>query len=457
MLRDGAELNYIRSRTNLPTGKGSSEIAKDIPARIRAQAFFSARVAEAHILDRFRQISDDYNTGRIGRDEARNLMMEYARRSGRDDGTGGLRNLASTARLNLIIDQNAKMARAVGEYERMYSPANLEAFPYVIFRASVGSKNPRLSHGEYDGMVFDKFDPWLRTHTPPLDFGCNCKLENCSRKKAEKLGGPVPMTPPEKVKVESKSGFSFDPAHAFEEADLSSLHPMSRARIIEQAAEAVRDQKLGNVGMIAAPPTTGEPPAPLPKLDAVKRGFAAMESAARRELEQAGLNPDKLPDRDAVNQAFATIGKQGKNIPGSVIDLFSKEPFEVGSLNSRAAEAAGLPPQPVLLGRGNSRHGVEHLWRNHKELFVDPAAAVRLLRETLGDPNCRVVVSLKRAMVTSGTRGNQQREPICLKRIVLHNPVTQTYCVMVHDGKELKLVSWNNAGDDYGDSEWTLE
>ena len=49
------------------------------------------------------------------------------------------------------------------------------------------------------------------------------------------------------------------------------------------------------------------------------------------------------------------------------------------------------------------------------------------------------------------------KTPICLKRVVLHNPEKQTYCVMVYDGKELKLVSWNNAGDDYGNSEWTLE
>lgn len=47
--------------------------------------------------------------------------------------------------------------------------------------------------------------------------------------------------------------------------------------------------------------------------------------------------------------------------------------------------------------------------------------------------------------------------PICLKRIVLHNPKTQTYCVMVWDGKVLKLVSWNNAGDDYGNTEWVLK
>ena len=105
------------------------------------------------------------------------------------------------------------------------------------------------------------------------------------------------------------------------------------------------------------------------------------------------------------------------------------------------------------LASGVAYKGIEHLWRNHKELFVNPELAVKILPETLGNENCRVVVSLKRASETP--RGN--KEPICLKRIVLHNPSTQSYCVMVWDGKELKLVSWHNASDDYGKNEWTLE
>ena len=38
----GAEKKFIESRVNLPTDKGSAEIARDIPAVIRARAFFSA-------------------------------------------------------------------------------------------------------------------------------------------------------------------------------------------------------------------------------------------------------------------------------------------------------------------------------------------------------------------------------------------------------------------------------
>ena len=130
----------------------------------------------------------------------------------------------------------------------------------------------------------------------------------------------------------------------------------------------------------------------------------------------------------------------------------------MAKLNRRAAVSAGLPEDvPVLLGRGNSHNGIEHLWRNHKELFVDPDAAIRLLQETLGNQNCRVVVSLKRGVIDTHAAGKKIKQPICLKRIVLHNPETQAYCVLVWDGKALKLVSWNNAGDGYGNSEWMLK
>ena len=86
-------------------------------------------------------------------------------------------------------------------------------------------------------------------------------------------------------------------------------------------------------------------------------------------------------------------------------------------------------------------------------MFADPELAIRVLHETLGNVNCRGVVSLKRAVESK--RG--KKEPICLKCIVLYNPSTQSYCVMVWDGQALKLVSWNNAGDDYGNDEWSLK
>ena len=255
------------------------------------------------------------------------------------------------------------MAKAAGDYDRMYKPANLKIFPYVRYRASVGSRNPRSEHGRYDGMIFHKDDPWLKTHWPPWDFGCNCELENLTEEEAQEDPGRIQQkTPPNLVTVDSKSGFSFDPAHAFEEYDLTRQTPISRTHILEEAAEAVKDGKLGNVGLITAPPTAGIPPAPLPNLNQVKQGFDAMKNEVWSKIQSVGLNPNNLPDYKTVNQAFKNAGKQGKNIESDILDLFPQKPFEVAKLNHRAAESSGLPDNvPIMLGRGNSHHGISHL------------------------------------------------------------------------------------------------
>ena len=54
-----------------------------------------------------------------------------------------------------------------------------------------------------------------------------------------------------------------------------------------------------------------------------------------------------------------------------------------------------------------------------------------------------------------GKKGNAK----CLKRIIIHNPEKQAYCVIVFDtGKSvLKLVSWHNAKDMYGTEKWSLK
>ena len=99
--------------------------------------------------------------------------------------------------------------------------------------------------------------------------------------------------------------------------------------------------------------------------------------------------------------------------------------------------------------------GIEHLWRNHKELFADPDQAVQILRETLGNENCRVVVSLKRA----SEKVHNKALPKCLKIIVLHNSRSKCYCVMVFDDKtnELRKVSWHKGPPEYGNEEWSLD
>ena len=449
MLRPGTQDSYISRKVNMPTDLGHGALVSQVPANIKAQAFFSARVAEARILERLRSVSDQYSRGEIGLGEARNMLKDFLKAEGYNPHQAGLKNLAGTARLNLILKQNAAMAHAAGEWKRMHDPDAMKVFPYVRYH-SRGDSRSRFSHSRLDGNIYHKNDPFLKTHTPPWEFNCRCWLEEITAKEAGRHEEDIQeRTPPDQVKEESQSGFSFDPEHVFETQDLTSIQPMSREKIIKQAEEAVRDERLGSVGMIVAPPEQGLSPVKIPGENQVKRGFGLMKDSARKELKAVGIDPDHLPDYEEVNRIFDQNKKIGKNIPKNILEKFPKEPFEIAKLNPRATESAGLPKDvPVILGRGNAHHGIEHLWRNHKELFVNPDDAVRLLRETLGNPNCRVVVSMKRAV--------SNNKPVCLKRIVLHNPERNTYCIMVYDGKELKLVSWNNAGDDYGNNEWSL-
>ena len=463
--------SFLQNRVILPTAKSSAEIARDIPAQIRARAFFSARVAEAHILERFRRISDDYTTGRIGRGEARELMRKYARAHGKDDGTESLKNLAGTARLDLIVDQQERMAYAVGEHERMYSESALRVFPFVRYHASVGSKKPRSEHQKYDGMIFDKRDPWLRTHTPPWEFGCHCQLEQITAKAAGKTPDLIrPMTPPDQVKVESKSGFTFDPRDGFEN-NAADLSPVTRESIIRQTEDAVRTGELGDVGIIVRNFQSGVQPVPLPQADDAKRSISSASKTAVNYLLRCGINPDDAHDGDnfrEVNQQLRLYAKKtlgmssadakafSRSVPDEIMNSIPDREIPMGALRREFADAAGIPALPVTLERGDGNFGISHLWRDHKDLFLNPTKASLILQETLGWPECRVVVSLKQSEIPLE---NNRRKYVCKKRIVLHNQRTDAYLVMrvADDRKKLQIVSFNWASAEYGTRQWVLE
>ena len=439
---------FLKTRLSLPTELSSRGISESLPPAIRAHCFFSARVAEARVLEKLREVSDQYSAGKLSLSEARKLLAKYLDFNGiGDPQSARISNIASCMRLNLVLRQNAAMAAAVGRYQVSRDPDIEKRWPCWRY---ITGPNSRDSHATLDGKVIRKDDPFWHSHYPPWDFNCNCDVEDSD--------GQPDRTPPYDDHA-PESGFQFDPAHAFEEFDISSsLAEMSRSSILKQAENAVRDQKLGSVGLIVAPAEKGVKNIPVSGIKKVENSFEAMKDAAKEELKNAGLDPEHLPDYQTVNRVIKDkLGKPGENIPGKVLDKFPKEPFEVTKLCRRVTEAAGLPPDiPLMLGKGNSHQGIEHLWRHHKDLFVDPQKAVRLLQETLGNENCRVVVSLKRNIETKLLHGSKVREPSCLKRIVLHNPQKKTYCVMVYDGKELKLVSWHNANEDYGNKEWSL-
>lgn len=209
---DGAN-EWLRRRLNLSTRKKYAQIRSDVPAKVRAHCFFSARVAEDHILDKLRAVSDAFTRGEIGQAEARTKLKQFLIAEGYDPRKAGLKNLASTARLNLILEQNARMAAAVGRYQAGRDPDIEERFPCWRYIGST-AMNPRDSHAKYAGHVYRKSDPVWHRIFPPSDFGCKCSVEDCDDPAEE---SPVDIEDPE-------SGFKFDPAEAFSGYDLRQIN-----------------------------------------------------------------------------------------------------------------------------------------------------------------------------------------------------------------------------------------
>lgn len=203
MMTYEAANEWLKKRANLPTGKTSAQIAADIPEKVRQQSFFSARVAEARILQKLRGVSDAYSRGEINLAQARGQLKDYLVWSEGYRPGGGLKNLASTARLNLILEQNARMAAAVGQYQAGRDPDIEERFPCWRYLGSTALM-PREDHAQLAGKVFRKDDPIWRRIFPPSKFGCKCSVEDCDD----------PPSDPPKIE-DDPSGFRFDPVEAF--------------------------------------------------------------------------------------------------------------------------------------------------------------------------------------------------------------------------------------------------
>ena len=293
MLRPGTQDTVISRRENMPTDKSHAELVRDVDPRIKAQAFFSARVSEAHILDRLREVSDGYSRGEFGLGEARNRLKDFLQAEGYDPHQGGMRNLASTGRLNLILKQNAAMAHAAAEWKRMHDPDAMKVYPYVRYHAR-GDNRTRSEHAHLDGRIFHKDDPFLSTHTPPWEFNCRCWLEEITEKEASKTPDLIQEpTPPEEVTVDSKSGFSFDPAHAFETFEFDAIKDPD----LREKAKSGIEKILSEPGPTPSPVKEPEPvkePNPIKEPEPVKDVTPINESERQAEDTKQPAPPLKF-------------------------------------------------------------------------------------------------------------------------------------------------------------------
>lgn len=201
-----ARREWLAGRVPVPSARSSAEWAQ-VPAHLRAHAFFSARVAEKRILERIKSVSDRFSRNEIDFGTAQAEISRFLVSEGYDAENPAISNLASTARINLILRQNAAMAAAVGRYSADMEPESLERWPFWKYHAR-GDDRTRSSHAAYDGKIYRKTDPIWKWIFPPSDWGCHCWVEEVDEEEAAEAGGvcdgrDFPFSAP-------ASGYAFD-------------------------------------------------------------------------------------------------------------------------------------------------------------------------------------------------------------------------------------------------------
>lgn len=432
-------MDWLENRLEFTTGLSSAEIAAELPDRMKAASFFSAKVGRAKVLERLRDVSDRVSSGEMSVAEGRIKLKEWLAPQGYDTQDRRIENLASTTRLNLILEQNRSMAEAVGRHQVMYDPDVLEMYPYVIYHSQ---SDARPEHKALDGRVFRKDDPFLASHTPPWDYNCRCWLEDCDEETAQRMG-VMPPARNDMSRTVVRNGYRFDPSTAFEANDLGILQLKDRRTVVNEMEQLVKKRELNRCSFLMdAPAVKGQPGDGMRINDSrISQAFDAMRQDAVAAVTEDGVDPAR-PDYYAYRAANIMRDVP----PPGMLDKIPEEGIDLGALN---AESLGLggKPLPVRLERGNRWHGAAHEWIHHKEVFTDPGETTRILSETLGSPDTRRVLTLL----------PDRKQHVVRKLISIHNPETGAYCTLAEGDGTLQLVSWHRESEAYGDGKWRIK
>ena len=98
---------------------------------------------------------------------------------------GSVIELGTPRRLRIIYDTNLRVARTAGQWERI--ERNKDALPYLMYGLGP-SKEHRLQHVDWNGLILPVDDPFWSSHMPPNGWGCKCRVRQISQREADKRG-----------------------------------------------------------------------------------------------------------------------------------------------------------------------------------------------------------------------------------------------------------------------------
>lgn len=204
-------LTYSLSKALLPTEAGTTELSQ-LPAEVRNRARFSARTTDAGYLAEMDRLLNRYVSPAAAGPDAidaatvrAELKKELLDRGYAPDPkqAGGLRDLSSDRRLDLIIKTNTEMAQGYGEHIKSQDPDLLDLYPARELYRLEQREEPRnwidrwvRAGGKlYEGRMIARVDDAIWTSIsrfgnpyPPFDFNSGMWTRKIGRKLAERLG-----------------------------------------------------------------------------------------------------------------------------------------------------------------------------------------------------------------------------------------------------------------------------
>jgi hypothetical protein len=177
-------LGYLRKKYNKPSWDWD-----DVWKKEHSRAFTVAKANNQELLMDIREgIDDALGNGTTLANFKADLMPKLSKRGWTGFKTlpdGSTVELGTPRRLKLIFDTNLRTSRAAGQWERF--ERSKKTLPYLIYSLGA-SKEHRVDHLEWDGLVLGVDDPFWNTHAPPNGFGCKCRLRATTKKSAERRG-----------------------------------------------------------------------------------------------------------------------------------------------------------------------------------------------------------------------------------------------------------------------------
>lgn len=274
----------------------------------RQRAFFSARVAAATALSILHRRCRQVLEGDMTDAQAVRLIQEWFLSPAggsilasmgfapvRD--ARGVAELASGARLALVIRTNVLMAQECGRYLAWKDMA--DAFPYGRWRCG-HAEHHREEHLRRDGRVF-RFDHPIWTQSPPGgEFNCRCRRELLTQRDLDRLG----LVPEPDDFPFAPSSLGFDPSRPVSDTPVvpgAGVLPELAERALRPPAEPLPDPHLPfpRVDLGALVAATGQPAdgAPPPGPASAIPGLAAEPPLIR---PGDGDTPQTMRDRAAA-------------------------------------------------------------------------------------------------------------------------------------------------------------